>query len=97
MTRAGEKYSEVADDQRSGRTRADNEGCMTLNDLIPELRALPRTDKLWVIQMMAAEVAREEDGGLLQAGQAYPVWSPFDAFEGAATLMRVLEQEKDAQ
>ena len=63
---------------------------MTLNDLIPELRALPRTEKLWVIQMMAAEVAREEDAGLPQAGQEYPIWSPFDAFEGAATLMRVL-------
>ncbi len=36
---------------------------MTLNDLIPELRALPRIDKLWVIQMMAAEVAREEAPG----------------------------------
>ena len=33
---------------------------MTLNDLMPELRALLRTDKLWVIQIMAVEVAREE-------------------------------------
>ncbi len=70
---------------------------MTLNDLIPELQALPRPDKLWVIQMMAAEVAREEDADLLKAGREYPIWSPFDAFEGAATLMRVLEQEKAAQ
>ena len=70
---------------------------MTLSDLIPELRALPRTDKLWVIQMMAAEVAREEDSGQPKAGTEFPIWSPFDAFEGAATLMRVLEQEKAAQ
>jgi hypothetical protein len=70
---------------------------MTLNDLIPELQSLPRTDKLRVIQMMAAEVAREEDAGLPKAGQAYPIWSPFDAFEGAATLMRALEQEKAVQ
>jgi hypothetical protein len=61
------------------------------------LRALPRNDKLWVIQMMAAEVAREEDAGLPEAAREYPIWSPFDAFEGAATLMRVLEQEKVAQ
>jgi hypothetical protein len=67
---------------------------MTLSDLIPELRALPRGDKLWVIQMMAAEVAREEDAGLLKAGEEYPIWSPFDAFEGAAVLMRALEEEK---
>jgi hypothetical protein len=70
---------------------------MTLNDLIPELRALPRTEKLWVIQMMAAEVAQEEDAGLPKPGQEYPIWSPVDAFEGATTLMRVLEQEKAAQ
>ena len=70
---------------------------MTLNDLIPELQSLPRTDKLWVIQMMAADVAREEDAGFPKAGQEYPIWSPFDAFEGAATLMRALEQEKAAQ
>ena len=69
---------------------------MTLIDLIPELQALPRTDKLWVIQMMAAEVAREEDAGPPKAGHEYAIWSPFDAFEGAATLMRVLEQEKAA-
>ena len=61
---------------------------MTLNDLIPELRALPRTDKLWVIQMMAAEVAREDDTGLPKTGQEDRIWSPFEAFEGAATLMR---------
>jgi len=66
---------------------------MTLSDLIPELQALPRTDKLRVIQMMAAEVAREEDAGLLATGHDYPIWFPFDAFEGAETFMRVLEEE----
>jgi hypothetical protein len=70
---------------------------MTLNDLIPELQALPRTNKFWVIQMMAAEVAREEEVGLAKTDQKYPIWSPFGAFAGAATLMRVLEQEKAAQ
>ena len=70
---------------------------MTLNDLIPGLRALPRTDKLWVIQMMAAEIAREDDAGLPRAGQEYPIWSPFDAFEGAAVLMRALDQENITQ
>jgi hypothetical protein len=70
---------------------------MTLTDLIPELRALPRSDKLRVIQMMAAEVVREEDAGFLKAGQEYPIWSPFDAFEGAAALMSALQEEKASQ
>jgi hypothetical protein len=67
---------------------------MTLAELIPELRSLPRADKLWVIQMMAAEVAREEDPTLPKSGQEYPIWSPYDAYKGAATLMQALEQEK---
>jgi hypothetical protein len=29
-------------------------------------------------------------------GQAVSIWSPFDAFEGAATLLRILEEEKAA-
>jgi len=66
---------------------------MTLTDLIPELRALPRMDKLRVIQMMAAEVAREEDADLLTSGQEYPIWSPYDSFDGAAVLMDALERE----
>ena len=66
---------------------------MTFNDLIPELQALSRTDKLWVIQGMAAEVARKEDARLPRAGLEYPIWSPFDTFAGAAMLMRALEQE----
>ncbi len=70
---------------------------MTLNDLIPELQSLSRADKLLIIQIMAADVAREEDVGLLRAGQEYPIWSPFDAFEGAAALMRALQQEKAHQ
>ena len=64
---------------------------MTLADLIPELKALPRTDKLRVIQMMAAEVADEENS---EEFREYSIWSQFDAFDGAATLMRALEQEK---
>jgi hypothetical protein len=33
---------------------------------------------------------------LVPSEAAYPVWSPFDAFDGAATLMRLLEDEKAA-
>ena len=70
---------------------------MTLVDLIPELQALPRPEKLWVIQMMAAEVAREEGVDPPSRGQEHPVWSPFDAYEGAAVLIRTLKEEKAAQ
>ena len=66
---------------------------MTLAELTGELHALPRNDKLQVIQMLAADVAREEGVEPLDANRQYPVWSPFNAHDGAETLLRVLDQE----
>ncbi len=69
---------------------------MTLSELIPALHGLPRAEKLRAIQLLAADVAREEgDEGIASEG-TYPIWSPYDAFEGAATLMRVLDEEAAA-
>jgi hypothetical protein len=69
---------------------------MTLSELLPELRGLPRADKLRVIQLLASDVAREEGDEVIAAGGSYPIWSPYDAFEGAATLLRVLDEEQAA-
>ena len=55
---------------------------MTLNELLPSLQALPRAEKLHLIQMLAADVARDEGTTFSEAATAYPVWSPYDAFEG---------------
>lgn len=69
---------------------------MTLNELLPSLHALPRADKLRVIQLLAADIASEETVAGVKADTTYPVWSPHEAFEGAAALLRVLEQENAA-
>jgi hypothetical protein len=69
---------------------------MTLNDLLPSVHALPRTDKLRLIQVLAADIASEEGIISNDPNAAYPVWSPHEAFDGAATLLRVLEQEQGA-
>lgn len=69
---------------------------MTLAELLPELRGLPRVDKLRVIQVLASDVAREEGDELIAAEGSYPIWSPYDSFEGAATLLRVLDEEQAA-
>jgi len=65
---------------------------MTLTELLPALHGLPRADKLLAIQLLAADVAREEGDPAVASGGTYPVWSPYDAFAGAATLMRVLHE-----
>lgn len=64
---------------------------MVLVDLLPEIRSLSRGDKLRLLQLLAADVAREES--ILGANDeiAPPLWSPYDEFEGAAELLNVLK------
>ena len=69
---------------------------MTLAELLPALHSLPKSEKLRAIQVLVADVAREDGEILVPSEAAYPIWSPFDAFDGAATLMRLLEDEKVA-
>ena len=69
---------------------------MTLNEILPSLHALPRADKLRLIQLLAVDVAREDGITPADTVTTYPVWSPHEAFDGAATLLRVLEQENAA-
>jgi hypothetical protein len=61
--------------------------------LLPALRALPRTDKLRVIQFLASELAQEEGAPLPEAGGAYPVWTPLHAFDAAAVMLKALQDE----
>jgi hypothetical protein len=68
---------------------------MSLADVLPAVRALPRADRLQLAQLLIVELAQEEGTPLLQAGASYPVWSPYEAFDGAATLLRLLQQEKE--
>ena len=69
---------------------------MSLGELLPTIHALPRGDKLRLIQLLAADVAREEGTAADVADKAVPIWSPHDAVEGAATLLRVLDEDKVA-
>ena len=63
---------------------------MSLTELRPAVRALPRRDKFLLVQELIAELAQEEGVTLIE----YPGWSPYDAHDAAATLQQLLEQEK---
>lgn len=62
---------------------------MSLAELLPEVQLLARTDRLRLLQVLVTDLAREEDA-LLEADKAYPVWTPLEAFDGAATLLNAL-------
>ncbi len=71
---------------------------MSLAELMPHLQSLLREEKLRAIQFLADNLAREEQAPPLQSGKEYPLpWSPWDAYEAAATLMQVLEAAKGKQ
>ena len=63
---------------------------MSLAELLPSVEALPRQDKLRLVQRLIAELAEEEG---LPEGE-YPVYSPYEAHEAADTLMRLLREEE---
>ncbi|MBW4447362.1 MAG: hypothetical protein KME38_10975 [Spirirestis rafaelensis WJT71-NPBG6] len=65
---------------------------MVSTDLIEQLRKLNRAGKLQVIQLLATELANEENN-LIQSGASYPVWSPYDAVEAANIMLEALNAE----
>jgi hypothetical protein len=65
---------------------------MTVTELFPTLRNLPRADKLKVMQFLVTELAQEEEP-VLQPGATYEIWSPFDSHEAAHKLAQLLESE----
>lgn len=69
---------------------------MSLIELFPDVKLLPRADKLRLMQFLVVELAQEEGVSLLSAGAEYPVWTPLNAFGAADTLLEMLEDYKVA-
>jgi hypothetical protein len=67
---------------------------MTVADLLPALRSLPRADKFKVMQFLVAELAQEEELSL-QQGATYTIWSPLNSHEAAHQLAQLLESENE--
>ncbi len=64
---------------------------MSFVEMLPEVRALSRIDKLRLIQLLAEDLAQTEGPNPFVAGQSYPLWSPDRAYAAAAVLLRELE------
>jgi hypothetical protein len=65
---------------------------MTVTELYPTLKNLPRADKLKVMQFLVAELAQEEPS--LESGATYKIWSPIDSHAAAHKLAQLLESEQ---
>lgn len=67
---------------------------MTMLELMPLLRQLSRPEKLHVMQCLVSDLAQDESD-LIRQDMSYPVWSPYDAFKAADTMLKVLAAERN--
>ncbi len=67
---------------------------MTVTELYPAVRMLPRAEKLRLIQFLVIDLAQEEGIPLLAAESEYPIWTPLNAFEAGNTLFGMLQEHK---
>ncbi|WP_414526634.1 hypothetical protein [Nodularia chucula] len=67
---------------------------MVSTEILSKLQGLNRADKLYIVQVLISELAQQE-ADLIKPEQSYPVWSPYDAFEAANTMLEVLQATKD--
>jgi hypothetical protein len=66
---------------------------MVSTELLNSLHTLSRADKLYIMQILISELAQEETN-LIKPDQSYPIWSPYDAFDAANTMLEVLQAAK---
>jgi hypothetical protein len=66
---------------------------MVATELISTLKGLSRLDKFHIVQILITELAQQETN-LIKPDQSYPVWSPYDAFDAADTMLKVLQDAK---
>jgi hypothetical protein len=69
---------------------------MTLGELLPAVHALPRGDKLRLMQVLVGDLALEESLWAGTGQAEHHVWAPHDAFDAAATLLQVLNTDQTA-
>ena len=67
---------------------------MSLTELLPAIHALPRADKLRLMQVLVAEIANEEAVALPPTDMSHAIWTPYDAYDAAATLLHVLDEDQ---
>lgn len=66
---------------------------MSLTEVLPEVQMLSRFDKLRLIQVLAQQLEKDEEG-LIEPGRSYPIWSPDKAFTAEVLLLQALEDDK---
>lgn len=69
---------------------------MSVAELLPRVRSLSRADRVRLVEILTSDLAADEGTAIIEPNREYEIWSPFDAFDAAETMLRVLEETKGA-
>lgn len=69
---------------------------MSLTELLPTIHALPRADKLRLMQVLVTEIANEESIASPPSDASHSIWTPYDAYDAATALLHVLQADQAA-
>ncbi|KAA1256934.1 hypothetical protein LF1_51890 [Rubripirellula obstinata] len=64
---------------------------MTFAELLPDIRLLPATDRLRLIQILANELADEQCSKRQLLPESAEIWSPYDSHSAAGVLSNMLD------
>ena len=67
---------------------------MSLTELLPSLQALSRAEKFRLMHLLVSDLGEEQEWAGISPGVDYPVWSPIEATDAAAALLRELESDR---
>ncbi|NCR42592.1 MAG: hypothetical protein GPJ21_24015 [Microcystis aeruginosa W13-11] len=70
---------------------------MSLAELQSQIQELSKIDKLRLMQFLATELVKEENGDFFVEGQESPIWSPYGCSEAANTLINLLATKQKEQ
>ena len=68
---------------------------MSITEIIPAVRALPRSEKFRLAQLLLDDLAGEELLSGLKQGQEFPIYTPEFAPAAAAQLATLLEEQEE--
>ena len=66
---------------------------MAVAEILPSVKKLNRYEKMRLVQILIDEMALE-DTAFFEPDRKYEVWSPYDSFEAATTLQKMLDEVK---
>jgi hypothetical protein len=65
---------------------------MSIAELLPKLQALPRAEKLQLIPLLIVGLAREGGVPLVEVGTAFPIGSPYQAYDAASAMLKTPDE-----